>query len=216
MKEEFAGHLSRVVWDGTDVQLQTEIRYKPEPKALVIFVADGVVVSRVEKAWQRSENATREHNRIREFHERLTAAMKRLRDKAYIEQSELKKVAVRLVSAAMQVEQGPRNRAEDALSLIPGSLWVALASKEDGAIEEAPAGKDHAKWIPHLLNTVKITGQLSALFETDELSDICLKTDDGFVIIGEHEKEILVALTETETMPVARQMVSRLQKTLLR
>lgn len=214
MKEEFAGQLSRVVWDGTDVQLQTEIRYKPEPRLLVIFVADGTVVSRVEKPWKRSDNVAREHSNVREFHERLTIAMKRLRDKAYIELDELKKVSVRLVSAAMRVE-GPRNRAEDAISLIPGSNWVVIAQREKPDFEAAQTADKDKKWITPLRETIKTAVQLASLLDAGQLSDITLKTDEGFIILGGSENELLISMTEFEKMPVARQMVLRLQKTLL-
>jgi hypothetical protein len=215
MKEEFAGQLSRVMWDGTDLQLQTEIRYKPESRLLVIFVADGVVVSRVEKPWPKDSNVTREHTRIREFHERLTIALQRLQEKAYIELDELKKVAVRLVSAAMRVE-GPKNRADDALSLIPGSTWVGILDKNSLSLEEAPSDLHKSDWINPILSVVAISNRISTLFAAGEVTDICMKTADGFVIAGENENEVLIALSKTETMPVARQMVTRLKQTLLK
>lgn len=214
MKEEFAGHLSRVMWDGTDVQLQTEIRYKPEPRAQVIFVADGVIISRVEKPWNREPNATKEHNNIREFHKRLTRAMHRLADKAYIELDQLKKVTVRLVNAALHMES-PRNRADDALSLIPGASWTAIIAKKDGALEQTPDGSAMEGWIKPMQDTIKVATQLTALFEADELSDISLKTSHGFILAADGENEILLTHTSKETMPVARQMMLRLQKTLL-
>jgi hypothetical protein len=215
MKEEFAGQLSRVVWDDTDVQLQTEIRYKPEPRLLVIFVADGTVVSRVEKPWKSSNKAAKEHSRIREFHERLTTAMKRLRDKAYIELDELKKVSVRLVNAAMNAE-GPKNRAEDAISLIPGSKWVVIANKESGSFEATAISEKEKLWIAPLRESVKVAAQMAALLDAGGISDSTLKTEDGFIILGDGEEEILITLTAPDKMPVARQMVIRLQKTLLR
>lgn len=215
MKEEFAGHLSRVLWDGTDLQLQTEVRYKPEPRLVIIFVADGVVISRVEKAWHRAGNSAQEHNRIRDFHKRLTNALERLRNKAYIELDELKKVAVRLVNAAMQIK-GPRNRAEDALSLIPGSQWAAIINKQTEEMEEAPASSETARWKASMLKTVHLAGQINALLDADGVSDICLKTESGFVLIGESDGELLISKTSPEIMPVARQMVLRLQKTLLK
>jgi len=215
MKEDSAGYLSRVLWDGTDLQLQTEVRYKPEARLLVIFVADGVVISRVEKSWQRAMTSVEESSQIRDFHKRLTAAMERLRDKAYIELGELKKVTVRMVNAAMLIK-GPRNRAEDALSLIPGSQWAAIINRETRQLEQAPAENQSEKWVDSLLETISLSTKIQALVEASPITDICLKTSNGFVLAGESENEILLTLTRPDIMPVARQMVLRLKKTLLK
>lgn len=205
-----AGDLSQVLWDGTDLQIQTEVRYETPARLTTILVADGTVISRTEKPWKPVTNLVEDQRRVTEYHHRLTQALQRLHDKRWVKVSDLAGLAGRLVSVAIRF--GGSSITTEALGLMQGASWVALIDRAGRIEESTPAEAPAAPWGDAVRALMPVLEDISQLFGTGPLEDASLKTGENFILIAPREASVLVAEISGERLPEARQMIKRLSE----
>jgi hypothetical protein len=206
-----SGHLSQVLWQDQDIQLQTEVRYEPSPVLTTIMVVGGAVLSRVEKTWLPVTSMIDDQQRVSEYHQRLTKALERLRDRGWIDLEDLPNVAPRIVSVALKFTAG--TLASEALALLPGAHWAAVVDMQGNLEEAAPESSIVENWAKTVPSVKEFTDALSELFEAGIIEDISLKRTDGFVLLAQRENSMIISGVETKKMPEARQMIKRITGT---
>lgn len=205
-----AGDLSQVLWDGTDLQIQTEVRYEAPARLTTILVADGTVISRTEKPWRPVANLIEDQRRVTEYHQRLTHALQRLHDKQWVKVSDLAGLAGRLVTVALRFGGG--SVTTEALGIMQGAAWVALIGR-DGAVEEStPADAPAIPWGEAVRALLPVLEDISSLFGTGPLEDASLKTGENFILMAPRGEAMLAAEISGERLPEARQMIKRLSE----
>ena len=206
-----AGHLSQVIWESRDLQVQTEVRYEEEPVLTTIMVQDGVVVFRAKRIWTPLPNPIEDQNKISDYHNRLTSAIARLRDQAWIKSDELPKLAEKLVNFALKYSGG--SKAVEAVDVIPGARWTALISPEGDVVEAAPDGTYAKHWgplIPHFNNIFK---EISNLFSAGELQDVSIKLPKSYGIMApDLNQNFLLTEVSINHLGEARPMLNKLVK----
>lgn len=202
-----AGHLSRVLWEKDDLQIQTELRYRPTPHVTTIMVVNGAVIVRSENPWPISSSQTQDQIRVSDYHKRLTLALERLRKRQWINLEELKPLADKLVKIALRLSG---SLASEAMSLIPGTGWAAVLGDEGEIIEAKPDNKLVEPWCETSTALLESIVMVSKLLEGGPVDDVSLRTGKGYVLLFPRGKSLVMTSVKSENLPEARQIMKRL------
>lgn len=206
-----AGHLSQVIWESKDLQVQTEVRYGEEPVLTTIMVEDGIVVYRAKKLWSPLPNPIEDQNKISDYHNRLTSAISKLRDKAWIKSEELPDLAEKLVNLALKYSGG--SMAVEAVDVIPGARWTAIINRKGEVLEAAPDATYAQHWGPLIPHFDKIFKEISNLFSAGELGDISIKLPKSYGIMApDSNNNFLLTEVSIDNLGEARPMINKLVK----
>lgn len=202
-----AGHITRIQWDGHDLQVQTEMRPDSNPTITTLFVADGKVIASVERPWTVMDDQIKEQQRIVGYHNRLTKAMKRLRDERAITIEDLGVLAGRIVLVALRKLS---SFSSEVFSLLPGARWVAVADENGHSIEAAPERDSGKNWCGLASGLRKHAEKISAVFDISRLEDLSVRTKDTYILLVPKGTSSAIAEVSAEDFPSAHQMMLRL------
>lgn len=206
-----AGHLSQVIWESKDLQVQTEVRYEKEPLLTTIIVQDGVVVFRAKRPWGTLPNPIEDQNKISDYHNRLTSAIGRLRDRAWFDAEELPNLAEKLVNLALKYSGG--SLAVEAVDVIPGARWTALINEKGEVLEAAPDATYAQHWGPLIPHFSKVFKEISNLFSAGKLGDVSIKLPKSYGIMAPDENnDFLLTEVSIDNLGEARPMMNKLVK----
>ena len=206
--QKSAGHLSRVVWTGRDLQLQTEVRYQDESVLTTIVVESGVVRARAERPWNVSQDQVEEKNRIREYHNRLTRAIERLKNKQWISYDELPSLFDKMVNISLRLSSEDENEATDAFALIKGAYWAAVFDSE-GKLSKTSNDSMDNNLAQNSIRMLKAVEKITTVLNAGMIKDMHLKTENGFLVAIPTDAKTYLASVSKENLKEARTMLRK-------